>query len=176
MKKIFALILVMFMIFAVGCSGNFGSSDILVPYEDLPSFQNDFKVVFEHVESSDVSEDKINEIMGYLVAAYNAEDAESACKFIYEQNYTDIISEMREAISLKAASCLTSSSQEERAAAVKLTTQALKVSEANLSYSQWVTKYTHEKTLSKSNFKTVQSNLKTAINKLAKVFYGKDIV
>ena len=176
MKKIFAMILVVFMIFAVGCSDDSSSSDKLTPYADLPNFQKDFKVVFEHVDSSKVSEEKINEIMGYLVAAYNADDSESACKYIYEQNYNEVFSEIREEISLKAASCLTSSSQEERAAAVKLTTQALKVSEANLSYSQWVTKYSHEKTLSKSNFKTVQSNLKSAINSLSAVFYGKDIV
>ena len=63
MKKIFAMILVVFMIFAVGCSDDSSSSDKLTPYADLPNFQKDFKVVFEHVDSSKVSEEKINEII-----------------------------------------------------------------------------------------------------------------
>ena len=174
MKKLIAIILSLFMIFAVGCSGN--TSDKLTPYDDLPDFNKDFKVVFEYVDASKVSEEKINEIMGYLVAAYNAENAETACKYIYEQNYNEVFSKMYEAISTKASSCLISSVQEERAAAVKLTTEGLNITKANVSYSQWLTKYAHEKTLSKSNFKTVQTNLKSAINALANVFYGKDIV
>ena len=174
MKKIFAVILALLMIFTVGCSGN--SSEKLTPYDNLPDFNKDFKVVFKYVDSSAVSEEKINEIMGYLVSAYKADNAETACEYIYKQNYSEAFSEMYEAISTKASNCLTSAVKDERAAAAKLTSEALNITKANISYSQWLTKYTHEKTLSKSNFKTVQSSLKTAINALADVFYGKDIV
>ena len=174
MKKIFAVVLAILMIFTVGCEEN--SSEKLTPYDNLPDFHKDFKVVLKYVDSSAVSEEKINEIMGYLVSAYRADNAVAACEYIYKQNYSEAFSEMYEAISTQASHFLTSDVKDERDAAVKLTSEALNITKANISYNQWAVEYTHERTLSKSNFKTVQSNLKTAINALADVFYGKDIV
>lgn len=174
MKKIFAVVLAILMIFTVGCEEN--SSEKLTPYENLPDFHKDFKVVFKYVDSSSVSEEKINEIMGYLVSAYRSDNAVAACEYIYKQNYNEVFSEIYEAISTQASYWLTSEVEDERASAVKLTNEALNVTKANISYSQWLVEYSHERTLSKSNFKTVQSSLKTVINALSAVFYGKDIV
>lgn len=172
MKKVFTVLLMALMIFASGCSED-KSSGKLTPKTDLPEFTENFSVVFEHV---DVTEAEINEIMGYLVAAYEFSDAESACKYIYEQDYMNKISDIRGKISNKASLFLSSTSDSERDAVMKLTNQAYYLAEANLQLSKWQTKYSHEKTLSMPSYKKVQSGLKDPINAFSKVFYGKEIV
>lgn len=174
MKKVSVLLLILLMLFIVGCSG--GGSKKLSPYKNLPDFSKDFNVVFEHINSDYVNKEKINQIMGYLVSAYKSRDAESACEFVYEHNYSEDFSKIRGEISTKASSYLTSALENERNAAVKLTNEAFELSAANVTFGKWVMKYSHEKTLSKPNFKDVQTDLKTVINELSKVFYGKDIV
>ncbi len=180
LKKILCVLLALAVVFSIaGCGSNKNDSNELIsitPYEELPAFTGNFKLVFDNISEEKLSKSELEEIIGYMISAYYAYSAEDFCEYMSEQDFTTTLTAAQDAITARGTELILSSNVGERDMAVILTTVAADFSDANVSYAQWRVKNSAYKINDKYTAEELKDEMKYIINEYTVMFFGQAVV
>ncbi len=146
----------------------------LIPVSDLPAYSDSFLLVMEHVN---VDAARVDEFVGYLIAAYDTYDAEHFCQFAYEQFELEFFSSMIDAVSSEATKLENMKTADGFRAALALRNFNVQLSSANLSYAGCNTDYAEAQLdADAADYERLKESYAFSINLYCELFYGEELL